>query len=68
MKAGPPGWEPHKIVSRIDGWVIDPDDEDRIPTGVAQMIARQMPQLGDDTVAAIRARMYARHKKVLGHE
>jgi hypothetical protein len=66
VKAGPPGWEPHKIVSRIDGWVIDPDDEDRIPTLVAEMIARAMPQLGDDTVAAIRARMYARHKKVLG--
>jgi hypothetical protein len=66
--AGPPGWEPHKIVSRIDGWVIDPDDEDRIPTVVAEMIASAMPQLGDDTVAAIRARMLARHKKVLGHD
>jgi hypothetical protein len=67
-KAGPPGWEPHKIVSRIDGWIIDPDDEDRIPTVVAEMIASAMPQLGDDTVAAIRARMYARHRKVLGHD
>ena len=68
MKAGPPGWEPHKIVSRIDGWVVDPDDEDRIPAVVAEMIARAMPQLYDDSVAAIRAPMYARHKKVLGHE
>jgi hypothetical protein len=68
VKAGPPGWEPHKIVSRIDGWVIDPDDEDRIPTVVAEMIARAMPVLGDDTVADIRARMYARHRKVLGHD
>ena len=68
MKAGPPGWEPHKIVSRIDGWVIDPDDEDRIPAVVAEMIARAMPQLGDDAVAVIRARMHARHKKVLGHD
>jgi hypothetical protein len=67
-KSGPPGWEPHKIVSRIDGWVIDPDDEDRIPTVVAEMIARAMPQLGDYTVADIRARMYARHRKVLGHD
>jgi hypothetical protein len=25
-------------------------------------------RLGDDTVAAIRARMYARHRKVLGHD
>jgi hypothetical protein len=67
VKAGPPGWEPHKIVSRIDGWVIDPDDQDRIPTVVAEMIASAMPLL-DDTVADIRARMYARHRKVLGHD
>jgi hypothetical protein len=67
VKAGPPGWEPHKIVSRIDGWVIDPDDEDRIPTVVAELIARAMPVLGDDT-ATIRRRMHARHKKVLGHD
>jgi hypothetical protein len=31
------------------------------------MIARAMPQPGDDTVATIRARMLARHKKVLGN-
>jgi hypothetical protein len=54
-------------MSRIDGWVIDPADEDRIPTVVAEMIARAMPQLCDES-AAIRARMCARHKKVLGHE
>jgi hypothetical protein len=68
VKAGPPGWEPHKIVSRIDGWVIDPDDEDRIPSVIAEMIARAMPQLGDDSVADIRARMQARHRKVFGHD
>jgi hypothetical protein len=68
VKAGPPGWEPHKIVSRVDGWIVCPDDEDRIPSAIAEMIARAMPQLGDDTVAAIRARMYARHRKVLGHD
>lgn len=68
MKAAPPGWEPHKIMSRIDGWIVDPDDETRIPAVVAEMIARAMPQLGDDTVAAIRARMYARHRKVLSHD
>jgi hypothetical protein len=67
VKSGPPGWQPHQITHRIDGWVIDPDDEDRIPAAVAEMIARQMPQL-DDSVAAIRARMYARHMKVLGHD
>jgi hypothetical protein len=67
VKAGPPGWEPHKIVSRIDGWIIDPEKEDRIPTVVAEMIARAMPQPADD-IAAIRRRMFARHKKVLGHD
>jgi len=62
VKAGPPGWEPHKIVSRIDGWVVDPDDEDRIPSVIAEMIARAMPLLGDDTVADIRARMWTRQR------
>ena len=66
MKAAPPGWEPHKITHRIDGWIIDPENKDRIPAAVAAMIARAMPHPGD-TVAAIRARMYARHKKVLGY-
>jgi hypothetical protein len=67
-ESGAPGWESHKIVSRIDGWVIDPDDEARIPSAIAEMIARAMPPLGDDTVADIRSRMYARHRKVLGHD
>jgi hypothetical protein len=63
VKATPPGWQPHQIMTRVDGWLVDPADEDRIPAAVAQMIARAMPQPGDDTVAAIRARMLARHKK-----
>jgi hypothetical protein len=66
-KAAPPGWAPHEITHRIDGWVIDPENENRIPAAVAEMIARAMPQLGDDTVPAIYARMLARHRKVLGH-
>jgi hypothetical protein len=66
-KAAPPGWEPYKIVRRIDGWVIDPENEHRIPAAVAEMIVRTMPHPGDDTVAAIYARMLARHRKVLGH-
>jgi hypothetical protein len=68
VKAGPPGWESHKVMTRVDGWVVDPEKEDRIPAAVAQMIARAMPQPGNDIVAAIRRRMYARHKKVLGHD
>jgi hypothetical protein len=63
----PPGWEPHKIMTRIDGWVVDPENKNRIPVAVAEMIARAMPQPGDSIVAAIRARMLARHKKVLGN-
>ena len=68
MKAAPPGWEPHKIMSRIDGWVVDPENEDRIPAAVAEMIARAIPMPSDDSVANIRRRMYARQKKVLGHD
>jgi hypothetical protein len=68
VKAAPPGWEPHKIMSRIDGWVVDPENEDRIPAAVAEMIARAMPMPSDDSVANIRRRMYARQKKVLGHD
>ncbi len=64
VKPGPPGWEPHKIASRIDGWVIDPDDEDRIPSAIAEMIARAMPQLGSNIVADIRARMKARQSMI----
>ncbi|MCK1502010.1 MULTISPECIES: hypothetical protein [unclassified Bradyrhizobium] len=67
VKAAPPGWEPHQITHRIDGWVIDPQNKDRILAAVAEMIARAMPQRGDGVVAASRARMLARHKKVLGY-
>jgi hypothetical protein len=63
VKAGPPGWQSHQVTHRIDGWIVDPADEDRIPSVVAEMIAQKMPLLGDETVAAIRRRMYARHKK-----
>ncbi|QIG96782.1 hypothetical protein [Bradyrhizobium sp. 6(2017)] len=67
MKSAPPGWRPDQIVTRIDGWVVDPDDENRIPAAVTEMIARAMPQSGGSPVAAIRARMIARQKKVLGY-
>lgn len=66
-KAAPPDWQPHLITHRVDGWVIDPKHEDRIPAAVAEMIARAMPQPGYDTVAAIYARMVERHRKVLGN-
>jgi uncharacterized membrane-anchored protein YjiN (DUF445 family) len=68
VKAAPPGWEPHKIMSRIDGWVVDPENEAHIPAAVAEIIARAMPLLGDDTVASIRRRMQARHRKVFPND
>jgi hypothetical protein len=58
MPKGPPGWEPHRITTRIDGWVVDPHDEDRIPAAVAEMIARAMPRPSE--VEIIRARMIQR--------
>jgi hypothetical protein len=58
MKA-PPGWQPHQIVSRIDGWI---GGEDRIPASVA--VARRMPPLGDGSVTDIKARMSARQRMV----
>jgi hypothetical protein len=67
MKSAPPGWQPHQIVTRIDGWVVDAENKDRILAAVAAMIARAMPQLGDNSVAVIRARMVARQKVVLGY-
>jgi hypothetical protein len=67
-KAAPPGWQPHQIVTRIDGWVVDPENEDRIPATVAAMIVRAMPPPGDYTIAAIRARMRVRHKKVIPND
>jgi hypothetical protein len=64
-KNAPPGFEPHKIVHRLDGWIVDPADEDRIPAAVAEMIARAMPPLGDGgSVAEIKARMHARQRMV----
>jgi hypothetical protein len=59
-KIGPPGWNAHEIISRIDGWVVDPDNEDRIPAAVGELIARAMPQPSGDTLGDIRVRMYAR--------
>jgi hypothetical protein len=62
VKAGPPGWQPHQTTHRIDGWIVDPADENCIHSAVAEeMIARAMPLLGDDTVD-IRARMWTRQR------
>jgi hypothetical protein len=74
MKAAPPGWEPHKIMSRVDGWIVDPENEDRVPASVAEMIARALPLTGGGSIDATRARMQARQnmydqlQKVLRHD
>jgi len=60
MSKGPPGWEPHRIATRIDGWFVDPHDETRIPAVVAEMMARAMPQPTE--IEIIKARMIARQR------
>jgi hypothetical protein len=67
MSKGPPAWEPHRIVTRVDGWLIDPRDENRIPPAIAEMMARAMPQ--PTLVDMVRARMLARMVECgLAHE
>lgn len=61
-KAGPPGWQPHMITTRIDGWFVDPKNEGRIPAVVAEMMARAMPQPTE--IEFIRARMLARMRRL----
>jgi hypothetical protein len=55
---------PDVIATRLDGWIGGPG---RIPPAVAELIARAMPQPAD-TVAAIRARMQARHRKMFPND
>jgi hypothetical protein len=59
MTMGPPGWGPHKITARLDGWI---GNEDRIPAAVAEMIARALPLPSGYSVADICARMIARQR------
>jgi hypothetical protein len=60
MSKGLPGWQPHRIVTRVDGWIADPNDETRIPLAVAEVMARNLPQ--PSAVEIIRARMQARQR------
>jgi hypothetical protein len=57
VKAGPPGWEPHKVMTRIDGFFLG-KNEAHMPAASAEI----------DTVAAILARMLTRHKKVFPND
>ncbi|SDJ91767.1 hypothetical protein SAMN05216338_107321 [Bradyrhizobium sp. Rc2d] len=62
MKAAPPGWQPHELTHRVDGWVVDPGSEGRVPAAVAKLIAHAMPYLRVHSVADVRARMLARQR------
>lgn len=55
---------PDTITSRIDGWI---GSSGRMPASVAELIS-QHAGARNPAIAAIRARMVARHKKVLGHD
>ncbi|VIO79130.1 hypothetical protein [Bradyrhizobium ivorense] len=68
MKSAPSGWKPHEIVTRIDGWVVDPQNDGRIPAAVAAMIARAKLPVASRAVAIIRARMLTRYEKELGYD
>jgi hypothetical protein len=58
VKAGPPGWHPDQIAHRVDGFVVDPgDNQDRVYA---------MPLPSDTTVADIRAGMYAPPQEGIG--
>jgi hypothetical protein len=61
-KIAPPGWQPHQIVHRLDGYVIDPENPGHVPSRVAALM--RAARFGD-SIADIRARMIARQ---LAHE
>ena len=61
MSKAPPGWAPHRVYHRVDGWIDDRADKGRAPRAVAEMIFDAMPPLGGRSVIdRIRARMLAR--------
>ncbi|OKO75126.1 hypothetical protein AC629_34380 [Bradyrhizobium sp. NAS80.1] len=53
----------YQITTRIDGWV---GSADRMPVSIAGLISRHGG--ARNVVAAIRARMQARHEEFFGHE
>lgn len=56
---------PDTITSRIDGWI---GTSGRMPASIAELISRDRAGARNLAIAVIRARMVARHKKVLGHD
>jgi hypothetical protein len=59
-KAAPAGWSPHEITHRIDGHIVDPENPDHVPSGVAALI--RTARFGGDSIADIKARMVARQR------
>ncbi|MFG3595530.1 hypothetical protein [Bradyrhizobium sp. RDI18] len=58
-KIGPPGWQPHAIVSRLDGFV---SVNGRVPDFITNMMATTEARTNNRSIAAIRARMLARQR------
>ena len=57
-KIAPPGWQPHQIVHRVDGYVIDPENPGHVPSRVAALI--RAARTGGDRISDVHARMVAR--------
>ena len=58
-KIGPPGWQPHQIVSRLDGFV---SVDGRVPDFIASMMAAPKTRTKNHSIATIRARMACRQR------
>jgi hypothetical protein len=56
---GPPGWQPHAIVSRLDGYV---SVDGRVPDFIADVMAAAKTRTRNCLIAAIRARMACRER------
>lgn len=55
---------PDGLVVRLDGWI---GGADRMPVSVAELISRHAG-VRNPVIAAIRARMQARHEEFFGHD
>lgn len=68
-RLGPPGWRPHEVTSRLDGWIMDPKHKGRIPAPIAELIAKAATASHrSGGIADVRARMRVRHRIMLGHQ
>jgi hypothetical protein len=59
MKSAPPGWQPHAIISRLDGFV---SVDGRVPAFIADMMAASKTRADNRSLATIRARMACRER------